>query len=288
MARKIRQSRRRQARYRRARIRSFVFTTGPDRLSGGRIARRHLADGIRVRAIEASSPVWPEGFDGLRIGHVSDFHLGELIPLDRGLEAVRRLAEQEPDFVACTGDVVDLHHDLAGPLLEALAGVEAPLGTALVLGNHDELHCPDTIMRLAADAGVMALHDDAAAIRRRGEELIVAGIGWSRSTEGCGRRVDVAGGSEADVLLSHSPKAFGRAAELGIPLTLAGHTHGGQIAMKRRRRVNSAPVRRYRAGLYERGASRLHVTAGVGAWFPLRLNCPAEVAVITMRKSPGS
>ena len=264
-----------------------MFTAGPNRLSRGRISRRLLAGDILVRQIETESPRWPEAFDGLRIGHVSDFHLGALIPLRRALEAVDELAAQQPDFIACTGDVVDLHHDEAGPLLEALAAVNAPLGAALVLGNHDELHCADTIMRLARQAGLIVLHDDTVAITRNGEQLVVAGVSWTGSAAGCAKRVDRVGGQAAHLLLSHNPRAFLHAAELGVPLTLAGHTHGGHIAMKGRPNANLALTHRYRAGLFVNGPSRLYVTTGVGDWFPVRVNCPSEIAIITMGRGAG-
>lgn len=270
--------------YHRARIRHFLFTAGPNRLTRGRISRRHLAQDVVVRELEVFSPRWPKAFDGLRIGHVSDFHLGELLPLERALQVIQQLREQEPDFVACTGDVVDLHHHEAGPLLEAMAEVDAPLGAALVLGNHDELHCTDTVCRLAQRAGLLVLRNEAAEIHHNGNTLTLAGIQWAKSTAECSRYIDTTlGNDSADLLLSHNPKAFTRAAACGIPLTLAGHTHGGQIAMKNRPNANLALLHRHRAGLFTSGPSRLYVTSGVGAWFPLRINCPAEIAMITMR-----
>jgi predicted MPP superfamily phosphohydrolase len=264
-----------------------MFTEGLERLSRGRVSRRLLAGNILVRQIETESPRWPEAFDGLRIGHVSDFHLGALIPLRRALEAVEALAGQKPDFVACTGDVVDLHHDQAQPLLEAMAAIDAPLGTALVLGNHDELHCPDTIMRLARQAGLIVLQDEAVTLARNGQSLTVAGIGWSNSAAGCAERIDRAGGKDAHLLLAHNPRAFLTAGRLGVPLTLAGHTHGGHIALRRRPGANLALTHRYRSGLYAAGPSRLYVTTGVGDWFPLRINCPSEIAIIAMHRGEG-
>lgn len=274
----------RRAKYRRARIRNFLFTLGPARLTGGRITRRHLAQELAVREIEASSPEWPKAFDGLRIGHVSDFHLGDLVPIERALEAVDLLGRQEPDFVACTGDIVDLHHDGAQPLLQALANIPAPLGNAVVLGNHDELHCPDTIVDAARDAGLLVLRDEAVTIDRHGEHLVVAGISWASSAPACAAHVDRVRAGPPHLLLAHNPKAFLRAAELRVPLTLSGHTHGGQIAMRNRPNANLALTHRRGAGLFARDGSRLFVTTGVGAWFPLRVNCPAEVAIVTMRR----
>ena len=87
------------------------------------------------------------------------------------------------------------------------------------------------------------------------------------------------------VLLCHNPKGFDHAAEIGIPLTLSGHTHGGQIARRNKPDANMAFAHKRSAGLYETGDCRLFVTVGIGAWFPLRMNCPAEVVVITMSSS---
>jgi uncharacterized protein len=273
----------RNAKYRRAKIRHFIFTVGPNTLSGGRIRRRHLAQDVVVRELTISSPGWPKAFDGLRIGHVSDFHLGHLLPLERALNLVELLGEQKPDLVACTGDVVDLDHHEAGPLLDAMARLNAPLGTALVLGNHDELHCGDTLCKMALDAGITVLRNEAIEVHHNGNHMTVAGVGWSKTTSGCAKYVDATCRGEVDLLLSHNPKSFHRAAELGIPLTLAGHTHGGQIAMKNRPQASLAFYHKHSVGLFEQGPSRLYVTSGVGAWFPLRINCPAEIAMITMR-----
>ena len=234
-----------------------------------------MAQDIAVREISITSPRWPREFDGLRIGHVSDFHLGTLLPLERALDVLELLRQQEPDLVACTGDVVDLDHHEAGPLFASMADINAPLGAAMVLGNHDELHCGDTLTQLALNAGVAVLRNESIVINRNGHHLTIAGIHWAKSAVACARHVDVTCPAPVDLLLAHNPKAFLRAAEHGIPLTLAGHTHGGQIAMKNRPNANLALSHRHRVGVFSEGLSRLYVTAGVGAWFPLRINCPA-------------
>lgn len=273
----------RRRKYRRARIRNFLFTVGPDRLSGGRIHKRHLSKACVVREIEVASAYWPSSFDGLRIGHISDFHVGELHSIDNALKAIEQLAACEVDLVACTGDVVDLHADLAGPVVTALGAIKVPLGSFLVLGNHDELHDPDTLQGMAIECGVNVLRNEAIEINRNGEQLIVAGIDWAKSAVKCATNVDIACGELAHLLLAHNPKAFLRASDLGVALTLAGHTHGGQVAMKNRPNANLSLTHRRSAGLFKSNDSALFVTTGVGAWFPLRINCPAEIAIITMR-----
>lgn len=273
-------------RYRRARVRHFLLTLGPDRLSGGRLRRRHLAQEFLVRQVEIRSSLWPHAFDGLRIGHVSDFHVGDLHPAEHALQALDCLEQEKVDLVACTGDVVDLHVEQAVPVVQALGAMSAPLGSHLVLGNHDELHDPDVFAGMAIESGVNVMANVCTSIECRGSLLSIAGIGWAKTASQCARNVDRACAGVTNgvhLLLAHNPKAFVEASDLGVALTLSGHTHGGQVAMKSRRNANLAISYRRSAGLFRRNGSALFVTTGVGAWFPLRVNCPPEIAILTMR-----
>ena len=138
------------------------------------------------------------------------------------------------------------------------------------------------IVRGARDAGLIPLVDES--VRAGGRDgLLVAGIDWAKSIPACGQRLRKCGTGRADLLLAHNPKAFVAAEERGIPLTLSGHTHGGQVARRANRRHNLVFTQRLSAGHYAVRESHLYVTNGVGAWFPLRVNCPPEIAVIEMR-----
>ena len=278
-------SKRPSGKFRRAKARHLLFTTGPNKLSKGRLFKNHFDQSVSLHESTITTPLWPSAFDTLRIGHVSDFHLGDLMPIERDRQAVHLLAKQEPDLVVCTGDVVDLHIDGAEALFEALVAIQAPLGTMLVLGNHDELDCVDTLSSLAIQAGITLLRDATCQVQSGGNTLNIAGIDWAKSSKKCRQKVESICDENTHLLLSHNPKAFKTASELNIPLTLSGHTHGGQMAMKKKKGANLAVAHRYSAGEYERGDSRLFVTVGVGAWFPLRVNCPAEVAVLTMKST---
>jgi len=277
------EQRQQRRKYQRARVRSFLFTVGPKALTSGKIVSKHIGQPIVVNTFDVHTPRWPAELDGLRIVHASDFHLGELLPLDAALDVVSLIAHQQPDLVAITGDLVDLHHTDAPPLLRALAEIEAPLGTVMVPGNHDELHSIDTLIEMAHDAGVIMLRNESLLIRHNGRELNISGIDWARTLELNSKFVAQVCDDRTDLLLAHNPRAFPRAAEMGVPLTLAGHTHGGQLAMRRNKRANLAITQKHSAGLFTQGESRLYVTSGVGAWFPLRVNVPPEIAVITMR-----
>lgn len=274
----------RSGKYRRAALRHLIFTCGPNRLTGGRLLKRHLAQEVQVREIELRSPSWPEAFDGLRIAHVSDLHVGDLLPVERAVAIVDQVRELEPDLVACTGDVVDLDNHLAPPVLEALRAVDAPLGNMLVLGNHDYLDDAEELARMAREAGLGVLRDEAVEIVRSGDRLVVGGVDWGRTVTECTQHVERLAPEGVHLLLTHNPKSFLAAARHGIPVTLAGHTHGGQIARKKAPNHNLAMHHGHNRGHYCRECSHLFVTTGIGAWFPLRINCPPEIVMVRMRR----
>ncbi len=280
----------RSAKFTRARVCHMLLTTGPNRLSRGWLVRRHHDDPVELREQDIVLPGWPAAFDGLRIAHVSDLHFGELMPLDRAIAVVDTVRRARPDMVCNTGDLVDLHHEGVEALARAIGDIEARLGNFFVMGNHDELDCGHSVARIVKAAGITVLEDEVCHIRRGEHTLRVGGIGWARTPAHCRSRIDRTLGEDGgvDLLLSHNPKAFDHAAERGVHLTLAGHTHGGQIARRNRPNANLAVAHRRSAGLYELGPSRLFVTTGAGAWFPLRVNCPAEVAMLTIRRAQSS
>ena len=90
------------------RVRNIRFTSGPTRLSGGGFSRQTTARSVVVREVEFSSPGWPEEFDGLRIAHLSDCHLGRAMSFENAERMIEEIATREPDFIAGTGNVIDL------------------------------------------------------------------------------------------------------------------------------------------------------------------------------------
>jgi len=276
--------------FKRARLRHSIFTRGADKLLGGRLLQRHLGDEILVRSHECPIPRWPSEFDGLRIGHLTDLHLGDLMPRERYEETLSLLHDQRVDLVAFTGDAVDLEHGGVEEFFTALAGVHAPFGRFLVLGNHDHLDDGDAVVRAARAAGITVLLDEAIAVDvGRERPLRIGGVDWAKRVSECAEKVRLVcgeGGERCDLLLSHNPKSFIAASELGIPLTLAGHTHGGQVALKGRPDRNLAVAHRLSAGFYEREGSVLFISTGVGAWFPLRVHCPPEIVVLEISEGP--
>jgi hypothetical protein len=267
----------------RAKIRHAVLTRAADRLSFGVLGRRHRRQAIEVRSVELRSPRWPARWDGVRIAHLTDFHLGHLMEPGRAVDAIARLSLLRPDMVACTGDVVDLELEGAEPVLEAMGAVEAPLGRWLVLGNHDHLDDPRSLVSMASACGIETLHGEVRAVGGGRDALRVGGVDWGRTMRILDRSVDALP-EVPDLLLSHNPKAFHAAARRGVAITLSGHTHGGQVAFPGRPKANISFAHRLTAGTYARAGCTLFVSVGAGAWFPLRVHCAPEVVLVTVRR----
>jgi predicted MPP superfamily phosphohydrolase len=247
-------------------------------LHGYQYARRAL------EVTRATVPVrgLPGGLDGLRVGLLTDVHRSQWVSDEDVRAATSLLMAAHPDLIVLGGDYVSFaDRRYMGAAAEALSRLTAPHGVFAVLGNHDD----DREMPAALHArGVEVLRD--ARTRRiiRGERLEIAGIRfWTR------RAADIAavlrGARSPLMLLAHDPRRVTEAAALSVPLVLSGHTHGGQVVLPL---AGAIAARKFRtlAGLAEQDGTSLFVSRGVGTvYVPVRINCPPEVAVLTLR--PG-
>jgi predicted MPP superfamily phosphohydrolase len=175
----------------------------------------------------------------------------------------------------------------------AFASVRGRHGTLSVPGNHEYLAGFDLAAREIRGAGIPLLRGEHRTIERSGDTLTILGLDDPGGAtfdppqdEAVSALAAQVPAGQFAILLAHRPAAFDAAARLGIPLTLAGHTHGGQIGLPAR---DLTPVRlltRYVRGHYERGDSHLIVSSGVGTVdLPLRLGVPPSVALITLEKA---
>lgn len=221
----------------------------------------------------------PPALGGLRIGLISDIHRGQWVPHELVDRAVRLLLAEQPDLIVLGGDYVTWgDRGYVEPAADALAPLTAPHGVVAVLGNHDD----DRDMPAAlARRGFTVLRDQRTALTVKGETLELAGIRfWTR------KAADIAyvlrGAGPNLVLLAHTPSRVIEAAALNVPLVLSGHTHGGQIVLPGIGPINA---RRFPVvtGLGRRDRTSAFVTRGVGTvYVPVRLNCPPEVAILTL------
>ncbi len=242
---------------------------------------------FRVREMTVSLKELPTELDGMRIAHVTDTHLGKFTlgnVLDEIVAATNRL---EADLVLFTGDLIDNKiRDLPAGV-KMLQRMRPGSGLFVIEGNHDLFDDPEGFVKGLRAGGVNLLRNQAATVQVRGVPVQILGIVWNHEDDELARDVDKMAAlrdpAAFSILLSHHPHAFDRAAERGFPLTLCGHTHGGQLMLAPG--IGAGPVLfRYWTGLYQKLGHSLVVSNGTGNWFPLRLNAPAEIIHLTLRK----
>lgn len=238
----------------------------------------------RLQRVERDLPVLglPPALDGLRIGLITDIHHSAMVAAEEVVRAVQMLVEAAPDLVVLGGDYVTYgDRGFVGPVAELLTPLAlAPHGAFAVLGNHDD----DRDMPAALAArGFTVLRDQRTAVTIRGERVDFAGIRfWTRRAEDIARVLR--GTGETTILLAHDPRRLVEAAALDVQLVLSGHTHGGQVVLPG---VGAIAGRKFPvlAGLAERENTTLFVSRGVGTvYVPIRLNCPPEVGIVTLRR----
>lgn len=250
---------------------------------GRRIGRNRLV----VERVDLPLPGLPPSLFGFRLVHMSDFHLHPYTKIDLVRRAVARANALRPDAVVLTGDYVLEEATAVWELGPALARLQAPHGVFAVLGNHDVARGPATIRAGLAAAGITVL-DNAHRVLAVGEgRLVIAGV----ENPGFGRPdLDAAlAGAPPHaprILLAHEPDfadIFMR--EGRVQVQLSGHTHGGQIRLPGRGPlVLPTNGRKYHSGLYRLGDGWVYTTRGVGVnGIPLRINCPPEITLLTLR-----
>jgi len=232
---------------------------------------------------EATLPVTglPPALDGLRIGLITDIHHSAMVPAEDVQAAIDLITSAQPDLVVLGGDYVTWgDRAYVGPVADLLAPLQAPNGVFAILGNHDD----DRDMPAALIAKHIEVLKDARTRREiRGEGLELAGIRfWTRKASDIGRVLQRA--HDTTILLAHDPRRLDEAVQFNVPAVLSGHTHGGQVVLPG---VGALAHRRFPvlSGLGSRENTSMFVSRGVGTvYVPVRINCPPEVAVLTLRR----
>jgi uncharacterized protein len=244
---------------------------------------------VRLRQLEVTLERLPPELDGIRVAHLSDFHLGAPSPSVYAVErAVDWVAERSPDLVLISGDL------LTNPrgerklreLLERIPGALA------VLGNHDFGDARDPLAspsRLEEIEPARLLRDEAVTIDLRGSAVQVVGVDPRSYKSGAARpqeRIDAA--AALRILLCHYPLVFDRLPAGSFDLVLTGHLHDGQIAIP----YGFGKIRlahfnwRYVRGVYRRDGSVMHVSPGLGTTFvPFRFGARPEATELTLRSA---
>ena len=251
-------------------------------IATGGAVHGYLYERHHLELTRANMPVsgLPDALRGLRIGVMTDVHRSQAVPHELVAAAVRMLMAEKPDVILLGGDYVSFgDRRYMQRAADALAPLSAPHGVIAVMGNHDDDR--DMPAALAAK-GFTVLRDARTRMIVRGEPIEFAGVRfWTYKI------VDIAhllrGALPLTFLLAHSPKRLLEAQQLAVPAVISGHTHGGQIVLPG---IGAIAAREFPvvAGLAQRQGTSIFVSRGVGTvYVPVRINCPPEVAVLTLQ-----
>ncbi len=239
------------------------------------------------REVDVRVPGLPKDLEGLRIVQVSDLHLSPLVSERLVARAVDMANESRAHLAVMTGDLISVAGDPLDACLRQVARLRAEGGIFACMGNHEEYAlATDHCALEGAKLGIRFLRGEAVRLPFGSSKLNLAGVDYqSRMRKylvGAERLIEP---GMPNILLSHNPDVFPVAAAQGFDLTLAGHTHGGQINFEiLHRNLNIVQLMTpYVYGLYEQGGKSIYVTRGVGTiGVPIRLGAPPEVALIRL------
>lgn len=235
----------------------------------------------------------PASLDGLKVVQVSDSHLGLFFSLQRWDEVMALVKQEQPDLLLLTGDIVD-DLPLLQPALAKLAALRPsiPSGIFACLGNHEYFRDVSFVRRTYAASGIPLLsNENRRLVKGNGEfYLLAADYPLTRNpgerSRVCRQYVDLAAEGTPkqafSLLMAHHPDFIAEGFRRGIPLTLAGHTHGAQIGWGEHSLLEGAFS--YTRGLYRENASYGFVSSGVGHWLPFRLACPPEIVSLILTR----
>ncbi len=261
----------------------------------------------RIRRVQAPVAHLPEKLDGLRIAQLSDIHTGAFMPLEDVRRAVVMANRLHPDLIVVTGDFISQVGDPLEDCIRELGRLSAPLGVWGCNGNHEEYAGVEHLSQVLFQRyGMRLLRHENAEIHWRGAGFNMIGVDYQGQATPETRMLSglepLVRRDMPNILLSHNPNSFYRAAGMGIELMLAGHTHGGQI------RIAGDvlnPARLYTdfvEGMYHLAlgedpsaygavrpgprAATLYVNRGLGTiWIPVRLGVPPEITLLTLRQA---
>jgi predicted MPP superfamily phosphohydrolase len=250
----------------------------------------------RIVRKEIALPRWPARLDGLTIAMLSDFHYDPYFSVHPIRASISMVNDLHPDLIVLTGDFVSdpfSRHKAeaavaAEPCAQLLRQMRAPYGLWAVLGNHDVVTDPRRVTNSLRAEGIQVLSNRSVAMEVDGARFWLAGV--DDILEG---RADLDAtlhdvpANESVILLAHEPDYADHVARYPVDLQLSGHSHGGQVRLPLIGPVFLPQLaRKYIWGLYKVGGLTLYTNPGLGTVnIPVRLNCPPEVTLLTLRRS---
>lgn len=245
---------------------------------------------IRLREQNIAIPGLADDLVGLRIVQLTDIHLSPFLSERELARCVAMANETNAHLALVTGDMISVIRDPLDTCLKHLAGLHSEAGIFGCLGNHEVYaNAEDYAAEHGARLGIRYLRLESARLKFGGTVMNLAGVDYQRFhapyLEGAEKLVEP---GMFNVLLSHNPDVFPVAVRQGYDLTIAGHTHGGQVRMEiLREDLNIARFfTPYVDGLYRDGGKTIFVSRGIGTiGLPARLGAPPEVALLRLCRS---
>ncbi len=259
------------------------------------MAAPYIATGIgmagrnrfHINTVDVPIPNLPKDLQGVRIAQVTDIHMSVFLTEKDFARAVDMANETKPHITLVTGDLITRFGDPLDACLRQLKRLRADAGVLGCMGNHEiYCMCEDYVAREGTRIGIDFLRSQARVLRFGEATINFAGVDYQKFDEPylLGAEEMIAPGS-LNVLLSHNPDVFPVAASQGYDLTIAGHTHGGQVNFEiLHQNMNVARAfTPYVRGLYREGNSSVYVSSGIGTiGVPVRIGAPAEIAVLRL------
>ena len=243
---------------------------------------------IEMERHDLHVPNLPSYWEGRKLIQVTDIHCSLIIRPDYLMKAFKLVADEKPDILAITGDNTSGSIKCIDELKEVLQETVCPLENLVKLtvpGNHDYWTSISHVTECFEDLGFIMLINDGVRTGPKGSELTILGTDdlWTNPVDVAKLLKGYDLGREAVIMLTHNPDIFPEAAKYEIPITLAGHSHGGQVNLP----IIGPPLVpcKYIRGFYREGESLMYVNRGLGMLtLPIRFNCSPEIAVFTLRK----
>jgi uncharacterized protein len=252
---------------------------------------------FRIRRLTVYLHDLPSKLDGMTIAQVSDLHVGQFTTPELLLSIINTTNQLKADLNVFTGDLINNDVSYLAKAIETLRALEPEV--VAIKGNHDQ-----STLHISFDAnllkgGVCLLVNQAVTKTVRGVPVQLLGLRWDgpqnwqnrgeedRLRQSVDEMLAQRDPAAFPILLAHHPHAWDYCGD--VSLTLSGHTHGGQLMFNDNHGFGPAMFR-YWSGLYTRpiGPGQPHktlvVSNGVGNWFPLRVNAPAEIVHLTLRR----
>ncbi len=246
----------------------------------------------------------PDELEGFKIAQITDSHIADFVSSEELATSVEQLNKHHPDLLVMTGDLLDDNRQLDSAF-QALEKTSAPLGVIGILGNHEKYHGLNEIIDKykveSAHFPIQLLIDSHITLSYRDVEFQVTGVDYPQApntrrqhidvdvfnqhmADSAARAFDGVNPTQWNLLLAHHPNTFHFISDKNASLTLAGHTHGGQVLPLGYTLGKFRYHLDYLKGWFEREHQAMFVSVGMGNVWPCRMGVPREITIFTLHR----